>query len=125
VVHLAPSRRLHRRQVEDGRVDATDYVGPCYHIFIIFNVIDPRGIVVIYLLLGPIYRTLEWMGLLTTSQFHFAFLRLGVNHDLVFFCSNQMREGGDLRGFGVIMFDLMENQFVHFTCAVRLGSDLN
>jgi hypothetical protein len=94
VVHLAPSRRLHRRQVEDGRVDAIGYVGPCYHTFVIFNVIGPRGIVVIYLLFGPIYRTLEWMGLLVTSQFHFTFLRLGVKHDLVFFCSNQMREGG-------------------------------
>jgi hypothetical protein len=25
---LAPSRRLHRRQVEDGLVDVTGYIGP-------------------------------------------------------------------------------------------------
>jgi hypothetical protein len=30
VVHVAPSRRLRWRQVEDGRVDATDCVGSCY-----------------------------------------------------------------------------------------------
>jgi hypothetical protein len=46
-VHVAPSRRLRWRQVEDGRVDATSCVGPCYHIFTIFNVLDLRGIVVI------------------------------------------------------------------------------
>jgi hypothetical protein len=47
VVHVAPSRRLHRKQVEDGRVDATGYVRPCYPIFAIFNVLGHRGIVVI------------------------------------------------------------------------------
>jgi hypothetical protein len=30
VVHIAPSRRLHRGQVEDEWVNATGYVGPCY-----------------------------------------------------------------------------------------------
>jgi hypothetical protein len=45
--HVAPSRRLHRRQVEDGRVDAMGYVRSCYLTFAIFNVLDPRGIVVI------------------------------------------------------------------------------
>jgi hypothetical protein len=30
VVHVAPSRRLRRDQVEDGRVDATGCVGPFY-----------------------------------------------------------------------------------------------
>jgi hypothetical protein len=44
---MAPSRRLHRRQVENGRVDAMGYIGHCYPTFVIFNVLDPRGIVVI------------------------------------------------------------------------------
>jgi hypothetical protein len=43
-------------------------------------------------LLGPIYRTLEWMGLLATSQFHFIFPRVEVSQDLVF--SSQSNEGG-------------------------------
>jgi hypothetical protein len=47
VVHMAPSRRLRRRQVEDGRVDATGYVKPCYPTFVVFNVLGPMGIVVI------------------------------------------------------------------------------
>jgi hypothetical protein len=47
VVHVAPSRRLRWRQVEDGRVDATGCVGPCYPTFAIFNVLDPRAVVVI------------------------------------------------------------------------------
>jgi hypothetical protein len=47
VVHMAPSQRLHQRQVEDGWVDATGCVGPCYPTFAIFNVLGPRGILVI------------------------------------------------------------------------------
>jgi hypothetical protein len=47
VVHVAPSRRLRRRQVEDERVDAMGCVGPCYPTFAVFNVLAPRGIVVI------------------------------------------------------------------------------
>jgi hypothetical protein len=47
VVHVAPSRRLRRWQVEDGRVNAMDCVGPCYPIFAVFNVLDPRDIVII------------------------------------------------------------------------------
>jgi hypothetical protein len=39
--------RLRRRQVEDGRVDATGCVRPCYLTFAVFNVLSPRGIVVI------------------------------------------------------------------------------
>jgi hypothetical protein len=35
------------RQVEDGQVDAMGCVGPCYPTFVIFNVLGPRGIVVI------------------------------------------------------------------------------
>jgi hypothetical protein len=46
-VHVAPSRRLRRRQVEDGWVDAMSYVRPCYPTFAVFNVLVPRGIVVI------------------------------------------------------------------------------
>jgi hypothetical protein len=44
---VAPSRRLRQRQVEDGWVDATGCVGPCYTTFIVFNVLDPRDILVI------------------------------------------------------------------------------
>jgi hypothetical protein len=47
VVHVAPSQRLRRRQVEDGRVDAMSYVRPCYLTFVVFNVLGPRGVVVI------------------------------------------------------------------------------
>jgi hypothetical protein len=47
VVHVAPSRRLRRRQVEDGWVDAMGCVRPCYPTFTVFNVLGPRGIVVI------------------------------------------------------------------------------
>jgi hypothetical protein len=45
--HVAPSRRLRQRQDEDGRVDTTGYVGPCYPCFTAFNVLPPRGIVVL------------------------------------------------------------------------------
>jgi hypothetical protein len=47
VVHVAPSRRLHRRQVKDGRIDAMGCIGPYYPTFAIFNVLGSRGIVVI------------------------------------------------------------------------------
>jgi hypothetical protein len=47
VVYVAPSRRLRRRQVEDGWVDAMDSIRPCYPTFVVFNVLDPRGIIVI------------------------------------------------------------------------------
>jgi hypothetical protein len=39
VVHVAPSRRLRQRQVEDERFDVMDCVGPCYPTFTIFNVL--------------------------------------------------------------------------------------
>jgi hypothetical protein len=39
--------RLRRRQVEDGRVDVTGWVRPCYPNFAVFNVLGPRSIVVI------------------------------------------------------------------------------
>jgi hypothetical protein len=47
MVHVTPSRRLRRSQVEDGRVDTTGYVGPCYSCFIVFILLRPMGIVVI------------------------------------------------------------------------------
>jgi hypothetical protein len=47
VVHVVPSLRLHRSQVEDGRVDAMGYVGPCYPCFAVFILLVPIGIVVI------------------------------------------------------------------------------
>jgi hypothetical protein len=47
VVHVAPSWRLRRRQIEDGRVDATGCVRLCYPTFIVFSVLGSRGIVVI------------------------------------------------------------------------------
>jgi hypothetical protein len=37
------SRRFCRRQVEDGRVDATGCIGPCYPTFTVFNVLGYRG----------------------------------------------------------------------------------
>jgi hypothetical protein len=43
----APSRRLRQRQDEDGRVDVTGCVGPYYPTFVVFNVLGPKGIVVI------------------------------------------------------------------------------
>jgi hypothetical protein len=47
VVHVAPSRRLHRKQVEDRWVDATGCVGPYYPTCAVFNVLGAKGIVVI------------------------------------------------------------------------------
>jgi hypothetical protein len=47
VMHVAASQRSCRRQVEDGRVDTMDCVGPYYHTFTVFNVLCIMGIVVI------------------------------------------------------------------------------
>jgi hypothetical protein len=47
VVHVAPSQRLRRSQVQDRCVDATGCVRPCYPYFIAFILLDTRGIVVI------------------------------------------------------------------------------
>jgi hypothetical protein len=49
MVHVTSSRRLCRDQVEDGRVDAMGYVGPCYPYFTVFIVLGPSGILVFYL----------------------------------------------------------------------------
>jgi hypothetical protein len=38
---------VRRRQVGDRRVDVTGCVGPCYPTFTVFNVLGPRGIIVI------------------------------------------------------------------------------
>jgi hypothetical protein len=43
---VVPSWRLHWDQVEDGWVDAMGYVRPYYPYFVVFYVLDPRGIVV-------------------------------------------------------------------------------
>jgi hypothetical protein len=44
---VAPSQRLRRRQVENRQIDTMGYVGLYYPIFVVFNVLGPRGIVVI------------------------------------------------------------------------------
>jgi hypothetical protein len=46
VVHVAPSWRLRRDQVENGRVDAMGCIRPCCPYFAIFYVLGPRGIIV-------------------------------------------------------------------------------
>jgi hypothetical protein len=43
---VAPSQRLRRDQVEGGRIDVTDCVGPYYPYFAVFYVLGFRGIVV-------------------------------------------------------------------------------
>jgi hypothetical protein len=40
---VAPLRRLRQRLVEDGQVDTMGYVGPYYHIFVVFNVLGYRA----------------------------------------------------------------------------------
>jgi hypothetical protein len=47
VVHMTPSQRLRRSQVEDERVDAMGCVKPCYPCFVVFILLDHRGIIVI------------------------------------------------------------------------------
>jgi hypothetical protein len=46
VVHVAPSWRFDRDQVEDGRVDATGHVGSCYHYLSIFYILCHMCIIV-------------------------------------------------------------------------------
>jgi hypothetical protein len=46
VVHVAPLRRSHEDQVDDGQVDVTGCVGPFSPNFVVFIVLDPKGIVV-------------------------------------------------------------------------------
>jgi hypothetical protein len=45
VVHVAPSWRLRRNQVEYGWVDVMGYVGPYYPYFTVFYVLGRRGII--------------------------------------------------------------------------------
>jgi hypothetical protein len=47
VIDVAPSWRLRQSHVEDRRVDAMGCIRPLYPTFTVFNVLDPRGIVVI------------------------------------------------------------------------------
>jgi hypothetical protein len=46
VVHVAPSRRLHRVQTEGGRIDAMSCIGPLYPRIVVFYVLGSSGIVV-------------------------------------------------------------------------------
>jgi hypothetical protein len=48
MVHVASLRRLRRVEAENGWVDATGYIGPFYPNFIVFYVLDRRGILLIY-----------------------------------------------------------------------------
>jgi hypothetical protein len=47
MVHIASSRRLRRNQVEDGWVDVTCYIDPCYAYFTVFYILDARSILVL------------------------------------------------------------------------------
>jgi hypothetical protein len=47
VVHVALSWRLRWSQVEDGRVDEMDCVGPSYSCFAVLFLLGYRGIIVI------------------------------------------------------------------------------
>jgi hypothetical protein len=64
---VAPSWRLRRDEVEDRRVDIMGCVRSYYPYFIIFYVLNRRGIV-FSLLVGPINSTLEGWGYLTLHQ---------------------------------------------------------
>jgi hypothetical protein len=59
-------------------------------------------------LLGPINRTLEGWGSWSLLELHLVFPRLGVSQE-PFLVSNQMREGGDLRGCMNLISILVEN----------------
>jgi hypothetical protein len=75
---VTPSRRLRRRQVEDGRVDAMGCVRPCYHTFTVFNVLAPRGIVVIYPFAWTYIYDPRGLGFIGTFNFFFIVSRVGV-----------------------------------------------
>jgi hypothetical protein len=73
-------------------------------------------------LLGPIYRTLEWMGLLAISKFYFLVSRVEVSLVLDFNSNNQMREGGRLPpwiGY-TLVGSQWKNSFLDPTCVVPL-----
>jgi hypothetical protein len=65
---VAPSRRLRRRQVEDGRIDVTDCVGLSYPNVAVFNVLRPSGIVVILHFTVAYKYDSGGLGLLVTSH---------------------------------------------------------
>jgi hypothetical protein len=46
LVHVAPLWRSCEDRVEDGWVNATSFIGPCYPYFAVFIVLGPRGILV-------------------------------------------------------------------------------
>jgi hypothetical protein len=86
VVHVASLRRSCVVQVKDGRIDATSCVRPCYSYFIMFYVLDPRGIVVFCF--GPINMTLYGCGSLPLLHFSYVFSRLGLVCQEQIFISN-------------------------------------
>jgi hypothetical protein len=73
---VTPSRMLRRVQAEDGRVDATAYIGPFYSRIIIFYILDHTGIIFFSLLLGHINMTLEECDSLSFLLFSFGFFRV-------------------------------------------------
>jgi hypothetical protein len=52
MVHMASSWRSSGDEVEDGWVDATGCIGLFYPNFVIFIVLDPKGILVFIFWLG-------------------------------------------------------------------------
>jgi hypothetical protein len=49
IVHMTSSQRSHGDRVEDGRVNATGCVRPCYPYFAVFIVLVPMDIFIFYL----------------------------------------------------------------------------
>jgi hypothetical protein len=45
-VHVAPSWRLRRNQIEDERIDGMGYIEPCYLCFAVFFVLGSRCILI-------------------------------------------------------------------------------
>jgi hypothetical protein len=43
MMHMTSSRRLRQDQVDDGQIDATSCVGPCYPYLYVFIVLVPRA----------------------------------------------------------------------------------
>jgi hypothetical protein len=59
MVHVTLLQRLRRYQVENGWVDVTGCVRPCYPYFIIFIVLEHISSLVLSLLSEPINRIVE------------------------------------------------------------------
>jgi hypothetical protein len=68
MVHMILSRRLRQDQVEDERVDTTCCVGPCYPYFVVFIVLDHRGILVFWFFASAYKYDPRGMCLLVTSS---------------------------------------------------------